>query len=481
MFLLIKYIGKPPYTAMEYYENISICGFSRCGLSWRKGDRMTRTKMPGRDKFILVLLILMSVFLYADQRIMSAILPELAAEYRVDEKALGFIGSAFTLVGAFVSICFGFFTDRISRKTLLIFTVLIGEVPCFLTGIPFFTQSIVSFTALRILTGIGIGGIYPISFSLIADLFREEHRASASAWLGVAWAIGMMAGPAIAGYLTGTFGWRIAFIIAAVPNFPLVVVFWLFAREPERGKTEEALEELIQKGVVYKQKIALKDFKLIFSNRTNIWTFLQGIPGTIPWGILGYWMILFLERARHFAKSDATTVYLMLGIGTTIGAVVFAAIGERLYRRSPRLMPILCGTGVLVGIIPAFIIVNLSITPPRGGVLMLIYALAFITGFLVSVPSANVKAILMNVNRPEHRGSVFAVFNITDNLGQGFGPAIGGLLVASGYVFMMNFSIFWWIPCGVLFFLVARYIALDRDALQKLLKQRAREMEQGAK
>jgi MFS family permease len=84
----------------------------------------------------------------------------------------------------------------------------------------------------------------------------------------------------------------------------------------------------------------------------------------------------------------------------------------------------------------------------------------------------------MNVNRPEHRGSVFAVFNITDNLGQGFGPAIGGLLVSVSYLFTMNFAVFWWVPCGIMFFMVARYIVGDRKRLQELMDARAREMEE---
>jgi len=437
---------------------------------------MEKVKMTGRDKFTLILLVAMSVFLYADQRIMSAILPELAGEYALTERTLGFIGSAFTLVGAFVSIFFGYFTDKISRKNLLILTVIIGEIPCFLTGFPMFTRTVGAFVTLRILTGIGIGGIYPITFSLISDYFREEHRASASAWLGVAWAIGALIGPGIAGYMTGAFGWRMPFILAAAPNFPLVIIFAFFARDPERGRTEGALEGLIQKGLAYKQKIKFSDFKIIFSNKTNIWTFLQGIPGTIPWGILGYWMILFLEKTRGFSKGNATTTYLMLGVGVIIGSVIFAVIGERLYRKNPKYMPILCGTGILAGIIPAFFIINIGFSD-QGSMLYLIYLLAFITGFFVAVASANVKAILMNVNRPEHRGSAFAVFNITDNLGQGFGPAIGGMLVPMGYVFMMNFSIFWWLPCGLIFFMVARYISMDRDKLQELLAQRAKEME----
>jgi len=437
---------------------------------------MGKIKMTIRDKVTLALLVMMSVFLFADQRIMAAILNVLSKEYAIGKDVLGFIGSAFTVVGAFTSIFFGFFTDKFSRKKLLIAVVLVGEIPCLLTGIPFFTQSLESFIILRILAGIGIGGIYPISFSLLSDYFHEEHRATASAWLGVAWIVGATAGQAIAGYMTNSFGWRIAFILSAAPNFPLALIFMMYAREPERGRTENALEDLISQGVAYKQKIELKDFKVIFSNRTNIFTFLQGIPGTIPWGILGFYMIDFFENIRHISKEQATTIFLILGAGVMLGSVVFAAIGEKLYKKNPKLMPVLCGTGVLVGVIPAYFLLNISPAATQSADVFVYYLLAFAAGFFVSVPSSNVKAILMNVNRPEHRGSVFAVFNITDNLGQGFGPAIGGLLISSGYLFTMNFSIFWWIPCGLLFYLVAIYISADRNSLQDLLKERAEEM-----
>jgi len=167
-----------------------------------------------------------------------------------------------------------------------------------------------------------------------------------------------------------------------------------------------------------------------------------------------------------------------MGLGATIGAVVFAVIGERLYRKNPRLLPLLCGAGVLVGILPMLPVLNYPLFDPEGMQQLLLNLGAFVGGFLVSVPSANVKAILMNVNRPEHRGSVFAVFNITDNLGQGFGPAIGGLLVPLGYQFTMNFALFWWLPCGLIFFMVARYIVADRDRLQQLLLSRATRMQE---
>jgi hypothetical protein len=41
---------------------------------------------------------------------------------------------------------------------------------------------------------------------------------------------------------------------------------------------------------------------------------------------------------------------------------------------------------------------------------------------------------------------------------------------------MMNSAIFWWIPCGILFLVVAKYITGDRETLRRLMEERAGEM-----
>lgn len=426
----------------------------------------------------LVLFILMSMFLLADQRIMSAILPELQQEYGVQESILGWVGSAFILVGSFVSIFFGYFADIFSRKKLLIITVAIGEIPCFLTGIEMFTPDFESLVILRILTGIGLGGIFPLTFSLISDYFREEYRAIATGWLSVAWAIGMLVGPGIAGYLTASYGWRLAFILVAIPNFPLILIFALMAGDPPKGQTEKALSGLISKGARYGKTIKFNDFGTIFANKTNLLIFAQGIFGTVPWGILGYWAILFFERQRDLPKEDATTLYLAMGVGITIGAVFWAYVGTALYRRNPRYTLLLCSAGVFIGIIPTTFVYNLAAIDNWLPAFALFSALG---GFCIAVPAGNIKAILMNVNRPEHRGSVFAVFNITDHLGQGFGPAIGGILLPLGFLFTINFAILMWVPCGLLLLAAAFTVEQDRNSLHDFLEQEAQIMRKRVK
>ncbi len=440
---------------------------------------MSKAKLPVRDKITLGLLVLMSFFLMCDMYITPGLVNELAAEYNVHVKTIGFVGSAFMLVGAFISIYFGYMSDKFSRKKLLVATVIIGEIPCFLTGLSSFTPTINSFFMLRVLTGIGVGGVFPLTFSLVSDYFTARHRAQACAWIDVAWGVGMMVGPMLAAFALETdYGWRMAFIIAAVPNFPIAIIFALYANDPKRGRTEDALMEKIEDGQLYSQKIKLSDFKIILKNRTNLLLFLQGIPGCIPWGILPFWIITFFETERNFTKVEATTLWEMFGIATTVGAVMWAIIGDKLFNKNPKYLPILCTVMIALGAVPCYIFINL---PPAffeiGGNRMVMYiAMASIAGIMISVASSNNKAIVMNVNRPEHRGSVFSIFNITDSIGKGVGPALGGLLVSSGYVFMMNFAISWWLLCAFIFSFMIFTISIDRKNLLLLLDERAEAM-----
>lgn len=56
---------------------------------------------------------------------------------------------------------------------------------------------------LRLLTGISLGGIFPLVFSLLGDLFAPSQRAFVAALVQIAMGIGMSLGQLIAGVLGG--------------------------------------------------------------------------------------------------------------------------------------------------------------------------------------------------------------------------------------------------------------------------------------
>ena len=278
----------------------------------------------------------------------------------------------------------------------------------------------------------------------------------------------MLSGPLLAGIaLQSEYGWRLAFILAALPSFPLLALYAWIAREPERGASEaghQAGDNVTAFG--------LSDLKQVFANRSNVLLFLQGIPGSVPWGVLPFWIITFFRQERGFAQADATTVWEIFGVATVLGGLLWAMAGDWLFRRRAAWPALMCTVVILAGMVPLYLLLNIE-WPGLNHYL----ALAVVGGLMISVASANVRALLMNVNTPNHRGSVFAVYNFADNLGKGTGPALGGLLLSAtgDYQLMVNLAVSCWVLCALFFAGVVFNVERDRSTMLESLHEPNRE------
>jgi hypothetical protein len=76
--------------------------------------------------------------------------------------------------------------------------------------------------------------------------------------------------------------------------------------------------------------------------------------------------------------------------------------------------------------------------------------LVFMAGIFSVITGPNVKTVLVNVNAPETRGSIFAVYNLIDDLGKGLGPYFGALMMVSlGGLKAFNICFSFWFICGI--------------------------------
>lgn len=416
------------------------------------------------------LLFFMLIILRADQMVMSPAIPAIQKEFNIGDKEIGLVGSAFTLVAAIVTLIWGYLSDKYSRKWLLISAVLIGEIPCLLTA---FARSYHELLILRVLTGIGIGGLVPIAFSMLGDLFTEKQRPRAQAWYQAMGAIGVLVGMLVAGFIGPTYGWRLPFIIVSVPNFFFILALILGGSEPKRGGGEEAVKDLVLSGKKYIRTLHLKDYLSMVKVKSNIWLFIQGIPGTVAWGIIPYFMIAYYVRYKNMSVELATVLLLILGLGVTFGNIYGGIVGNRLYLKDRRYLPIFCGLSQLIGVVPIILTLNWKAPPSPGFTDILFPAvMGFIGASFIGVAGPNVQAMLANVNLPEHRGGISSIFNLTDSIGAGFGPFIGGLLSTSfGLDFAMKTSALFWIPCGVLFFILALTLIKDVEKVNKTMEE----------
>ena len=384
---------------------------------------------------------LISFFMFADQNLMGPNMTQIGIEFGFfseverDHYLGSLINLAFWLLGGTVSLFIGYFTDIASRKKLFLLIIIVGEIPCLLSG---FADNYTEFFIMRALTGIGIGGIIPITYSLLGDYYSSKERIKIVTLIGFASGLGVAVGQIVSGMLGETLGWRLSFIIFALPNFILAVIFFITVKSPKRGSMDNNNERF---------KISdFKNFSFLFKTKTNLLVFLQGLFGTVPWAVFGTYMIDYLSLNLKYDRDGAATFALMLIGGMAIfSSVVGGLIGNKLYKKNPKYLPIFCGISTILGVIPTILLINV---PENNETLLFVYAT--FTGLFIAMTPPNMKVILMNVNNPLNRGKVFSLYNFSDDLGRGFGPfIIGSLLVAFfGRNIAFNIASMFWLVCG---------------------------------
>ena len=266
-----------------------------------------KTYLSRTDYISIALLFALSFFLFADQNLMGPNLTQIATDFGFndierDVKLGGEISLVFWLIGGVVTLFFGYFTDLVSRKKLLIISILAGEIPCFLTG---FVQTYEQFFWLRALTGIGIGAIIPITYSLIGDYFPSNVRSSITGYLGLVVGLGIGGGQLLAGMIGPEYGWKLPFVIVAAPNFIILLLYALFGTEPKRGQSDENVSSI--------SDINLSVIRKIFSKKTNVLVFLQGAAGTVPWAVFFVYLTDYLAQDIGYTIQTASFVVFVIG------------------------------------------------------------------------------------------------------------------------------------------------------------------------
>lgn len=85
----------------------------------------------------------------------------------------------------------GYLADKYNRVRLLVTVVIVGEAPCLAT---YWVSQLWQFFLLRMLTGIAVGGCFPLVFSLLGDLFPVNQRSAMSALVQIAVGAGIGGG-----------------------------------------------------------------------------------------------------------------------------------------------------------------------------------------------------------------------------------------------------------------------------------------------
>ena len=173
--------------------------------------------MPGAT-YALAVLFAINLMNFFDRQILGAVGEQIRREWGLGDTALGALGTAFTLLYAFVGVPFGRLADRGVRKHILAGGVFVWSL---LTAASGLARNFWELFVVRLGVGVGEASCAPAAISLIGDLYRTQHRARATATFMLGLPIGLGLSFLVGGIVGQRWGWRAALFVAAAPG-PLV-------------------------------------------------------------------------------------------------------------------------------------------------------------------------------------------------------------------------------------------------------------------
>jgi AAHS family 4-hydroxybenzoate transporter-like MFS transporter len=265
--------------------------------------------------------------------------PSLAKEWALKPGSLGPVFSASLIGILFGSGIFGWVGDRYGRKAALVWSNLVFGV---FTLAAAYSTNLDQMFWLRLLAGLGIGGVIPNVVAINAESAPRKLRAT----LAII-AVGCVPlGGAIPGFVTAVFvpqyGWQILFLIggivpiviaiAAMVGLPESIKF-MALREGQRRKMESTIKAIRPDyQVPANAKFVIEDEKQ-FPGFNPSYLFSDGLALITPllWllfalNLMGYFFLISwtptLMTAAKLPPATAALAGAMLQVGGTVGALL---------------------------------------------------------------------------------------------------------------------------------------------------------------
>jgi sugar phosphate permease len=325
--------------------------------------------IPMRHRRWIIYLISCLLFIFSQfyRSSIAVISPDLAEDLNLDTENLGFISAAFFYAFAAMQIPVGFYLDSLGPRILMSALSIVAVVGATMFALG---ESAVMLIFGRLLLGVGMACNLMGPLKLITTWFSPLHFATLSAVFVSVGTAGNIAAATPLVWLTKLLGWRTTFLLFAISNLFIAILFYVIARDhpdntpvkhPTTGATIRFSVELSR---IF-QLFSRKDYWLI-----SIGTFFRyGIYASVQ----ALWAGPFLMVAMGLSQVITGNLLLVMSIGLVIGSPFYGWISDSILRS--RKYVIIIGLTMMAGIL-----VSLSVLPLNTGLPILV-ALFFGFGF----------------------------------------------------------------------------------------------------
>ena len=176
-----------------------------------------------------------------DVLLIGFLVTPITKEFTLAPAQVGLVASA-GFVGMFLGAAIsGRLADRYGRRPIFQATLVLFSIGAVLSAVaPTFELLL----AARVIAGLGLGGELPVVATLVSEFSPRAQRGRMIVLLESFWAYGTLAAGLVALFVLPQFGWRGAFLVAALPALYVAYLRSALPESPrylaERGRNAEA-------------------------------------------------------------------------------------------------------------------------------------------------------------------------------------------------------------------------------------------------
>ena len=313
---------------------------------------------------------------------------------------IGFALGAFGLTQAFLQVPFGMLSDRIGRKPVIVFGLLVFAVGCVMAAL---ADDVFTLAVARVVQG--AGAISAAVTALAADLTREQHRTKIMAMIGssiaVTFAISLVVAPALYGaigmsgifWLTG--GLSLAAIVLVLRGIPPEV-------KQERPPIPTRFIDVLRHPQLLKLNFSVLALHLM---QTALWV-------VVPAMLL---QKIGLNATSHWQ------VYLPAALLSFVVMVPAIIIAEK----RGKMRQVLLSAIVMILLVQA----GFALAPASAWLFGL-WLTVFFIGF--NILEATLPSLISRIAPPDVKGAAMGLYNTVQSIGLFAGGALGGVIATFG-------------------------------------------------
>lgn len=286
--------------------------------------------------FVLLWCALIIIFDGYDLAVAGIALPSIMKEMGVDPTQAGFMVSSALFGMMFGAIFLGTIADRIGRRWAIAICIALFSV---FTAAAGFAKDPVTFSVVRFLAGLGIGGVMPNVVAEMTEYSPRKIRATMVTLMFSGYSVGGMLAAVLGKGLIETYGWQSVFFAAGLPVLLIPVIMKSLPESMpfliKMGRFDELKNTVSRMEPSYRPH-ANDKFALPGEDKADdapIWHLFhegRGFSTVMFW--IAFFMCLFMVYALSswlaklmasagYSLGSALTFVLVLNFGAMIGAI----------------------------------------------------------------------------------------------------------------------------------------------------------------